>query len=83
MTTTDDTVASLQEEILHLKRSVGFHRMMASQARADVLGRIHRALDHRLDNIRGYADRPNPNGQEILALVQEISTKLQEISINE
>ena len=81
--TTADTISFIQEEILHLKRSVGFHQMKASQSRADVLGRIHQMLDHRLDNIRVYADRPNPNGQEILALVKEISTKLQEISIHD
>jgi len=81
--TPSETIAHLQEEIMHLNRSVGYFKMKAAEARCDVTSRIHRIVDHRLDNIRGYADRPNPNGQEIMALVKEINIKLQEIGIHE
>jgi len=78
-----ETKAFLQEEILHLKRSLGFQEWKASLARTDVLGRLHQALDHRLDNIRRYADRPNPNGPQIVALVDEIIERLRRIDNNE
>lgn len=81
--TPSETIAHLQEEIMHLNRSVGYFKMKAAEARCDVTSRVHRSTAHRLDNIYRYADRPNPNGQEIMALVKEITTKLQEIDINE
>jgi hypothetical protein len=49
------------------------------EARADVLGQVHRLLDHRLENIRLYVDRPNPDKGEILSLVREIEAAMAKI----
>jgi hypothetical protein len=40
---------------------------------------VRRAVIHRLQNIRGYADRENPNREEIVALVGEIENHLNKI----
>lgn len=49
------------------------------EARADVLGQVHRLLDNRLENIRLYADRQNPDREEILSLVREIQAGLSKL----
>jgi hypothetical protein len=78
-----DTIALLQEEIMHLKRGEGYALLKASEAKNNVLGQVHRVLDHRLDNIRIYASRPNHDSQKIVKWVDEIIAKLKEININE
>ena len=37
---------------------------------------VRQGINHRLDNIREYADRDKPNRDEILALVEEIKEHL-------
>lgn len=66
----------LEEEKKHTVRSEGFSEVARKQTVQQVLSDVRQVLNHRLEDIRNYADRDKPNGEEILELVQEIKVHL-------
>ena len=69
----------LNEEKLHAARLSGHNIVAKGEVINNVLAAVRRGLNHRLQNIRGYADREQPNRVEILALVDEIEEQLVQI----
>ncbi len=49
------------------------------EAAVDMLGKVHRMLDHRLENIRGYTDRETPAREIILEILDEIREGFEDI----
>lgn len=72
----EETKKELSEEKLHTKRQGGFNVVAKRETINHVLSVVRRGINHRLENIRGYADREKPNRDEILALVGEIEEHL-------
>ena len=70
--TLEETRKELSEEKLHTTRQGGFNVVARREMINHVLSVVRRGITHRLENIRGYADREKPNREEILALVGEI-----------
>ena len=68
--------AELQEERRHSTRQGGFDKVARQETINHVLSIVRKGIIHRIDNIRVYADRANPNGEEIVALVKEIERHL-------
>lgn len=66
----------LESEKQHTVRSGGFSEVARRETIQQVLSDVQQGLSHRLEDIRSYADRENPNREEILELVQEIQTHL-------
>lgn len=66
----------LEEEKEHTIRSAGFGDMAKRETVKKVLSEVRRGLTLRLENIRLFADRENPNRDEIVALVTEIERHL-------
>jgi len=66
----------LGEEKLHAKRQGGFNVVAKQETINHVVSIVRQKIIHRLENIRGYADREKPNRDEILALVGEIEKHL-------
>lgn len=69
----------LNEERLHTTRQGGFNAVAKKETVNKVLSVVRRGVVHRLENIRGYADRPNPDRVEILSLVGEIEKHLAKV----
>jgi len=69
----------LKEEKLHAARLSGHNIVAKGEVINNVLAAVRRGVNHRLQNIRGYADREQPNRVEILALVDEIEEQLVQI----
>jgi hypothetical protein len=69
----------LNEERLHAARLSGHNIVAKGEVINNVLAAVRRGVNHRLQNIRGYADREQPNRVEILALVDEIEEQLVQI----
>lgn len=72
----EETKKELSEEKLHSTRQGGFNVVAKRETINHVLSVVRRGINHRLENIRGYADREKPNRDEILALVGEIEEHL-------
>ena len=72
----EETKKELSEERLHSTRQGGFNVVAKRETINHVLSVVRRGVNHRLENIRGYADREKPNRDEILALVGEIEEHL-------
>ena len=72
----EETKIELSEEKLHTTRQGGFNVVAKRETINHVLSVVRRGINHRLENIRGYADREKPNRDEILALVGEIEEHL-------
>ena len=66
----------LIEERMHVTRLCGFNDVAKREVINNALAAVRRGINHRLENIRGYADREKPNRDEILALVGEIKEHL-------
>jgi len=75
----EDTKKELIEEKLHTTRLGGFSVTAKQQTINHVISVVRQGANHRLEHIRAYADRENPNKEEILALVGEIEKHLSEI----
>jgi hypothetical protein len=75
----EETKRELSEEKLHSVRQGGFNVVAKQETISDVISSVRRGLNHRLENIRGYADREKPNRDEILALVGEIEKHLSRV----
>ena len=73
------TKKDLDEERLHNKRQGGFNTVARSETINEVMAIVRKDSLHRLENIRGYADREIPNREEIIALVGEIEKHLSRI----
>ena len=69
----------LKEERLHIARQGGFNEVAKDETINRVMSHVRQGVVHRLENIAAYADRPNPNREEILELVVEIQNHLSEI----
>jgi hypothetical protein len=41
---------------------------------------VHQSMAHRIENIRGFADRDNPNREEIVSLCDELKRELKRIA---
>jgi hypothetical protein len=75
-----ETVQSeLAAERLHSSRQGGFNIVAKQETVNQVLATVRQGILHRLENIRGYADREKPNREEILELVGEIETHLAKV----
>jgi hypothetical protein len=66
----------LKEERLHITRQGGFNEVSRSETINKVMSLVRQGVIHRLENIAAYVDRPNPDREEILALVSEIRKHL-------
>ena len=66
-------------EELHERRSVAYAALARQETINHTLATVRRGILHRLENIRLYADRENPNREEILELVKEIETHLAKV----
>jgi hypothetical protein len=66
----------LKEERLHVTRQGGFNEVTRSETISKVMSLVRQGVIHRLENIEAYADRANPDRDEILALVGEIRKHL-------
>jgi hypothetical protein len=66
----------LKEERLHITRQGGFNEVARGETINMVMSLVRQGVIHRLENIAAYADRPNPDREEILALVGEIQKHL-------
>lgn len=69
----------LAAERLHNIRSTGYAEMWQRQTTQQILSMVRHGTANRLVDIKIYADRPNPNRDEILELVQEIQDHLAKI----
>jgi hypothetical protein len=67
---------NLDEEMKHTVRSGGFTGVARQETIHLALSEVRRGLVSRLENIRNYADRENPNREEIIELVGEIEKHL-------
>lgn len=72
----EETRKELSEEKLHTTRQGGFNVVAKGETINHVLSIVRQRINHRLENIRRYADREKPNREEILALVDEIEKHL-------
>jgi hypothetical protein len=72
----DRAKKELSDEKLHAKRQGGFNVVAKQETINHVVSIVRQKINHRLENIRGYADREKPNRDEILALVEEIEKHL-------
>ncbi len=66
----------LEEERLHNTRQGGFNEVAKTETINKVMSMVRQGVVHRLENIIAYADRANPDGEEIIALVREIQKRL-------
>ena len=73
------TRKELAEERLHNTRQGGFNVVAKNETIKHVLALVRQGAVHRLENIRLYADRENPDREEIVALVGEIEKHLSKI----
>jgi hypothetical protein len=69
----------LESEKQHTVRSGGFSEVARRETLQQVLSDVRQGLSHRLEDIRNFADRENPNREEILELVGEIQTHLSKL----
>jgi len=69
----------LEAQRLHNTRQGGFNVVARSETINQVIAAVRQGTLHRLENIRAYADRENPNREEIVALVTEIEKHLNRI----
>lgn len=69
----------LEAEKQHTVRSGGFSEVSRRETIQQVLSDVQQGISHRLEDIRSYADRENPNREEILELVQEIQAHLSKL----
>lgn len=68
--------SELHEERSHSTRQGGFDKVARQETINHVLSIVRKGIVHRLENIRVYADRERPNGEEIVSLVKEIERHL-------
>ena len=61
---------------MHITRQGGFNEVARGETINKVMSLVRQGVIHRLENIAAYADRPNPDREEILALVGEIQKHL-------
>lgn len=66
----------LEAEKGHSVRTGGFTDVSRRETIQQVLSDVRQGLLHRLDDIKNFADRENPNREEILELVSEIQEHL-------
>jgi hypothetical protein len=66
----------IEQEKIHAIRLGGFNAVAREEAVTKVLATVRQGVLHRLENIRIYADRENPDREEIVALVGEIESHL-------
>jgi superfamily II RNA helicase len=69
----------LEEERNHTVRSSGFSEVARKETVQQVLSDVRQGINHRLEDIRNYADREKPNREEILELVKEIEDHLSKL----
>jgi len=69
----------LEEQRLHSTRQGGFNEVAKRETINQVMATVRQGTLHRLENLRAYADRENPNREEIIALVAEIEKHLSRI----
>jgi len=69
----------LEEERNHTVRSRGFSEVARKETVQQVLSDVRQGINHRLEDIRNYADREKPNREEILELVKEIEDHLSKL----
>jgi hypothetical protein len=67
---------ALEEERKHTLRTGGFSSVSRRETVTQVLAVVRQGVTHRLESIRQFADRENPNKDEILDLVKEIEKHL-------
>ena len=72
----EEVQKELAEQKLHEKRALGYAAELRRELICTLTSSVHQFIDHRLDNIRGYADRENPNREVILEIVGEIQRHL-------
>lgn len=70
------TETALSEEKAHATRLEGFNAVAKREVISRVMTSVRQGLSHRLEHIRRYADRENPDRAEILILVAEIEKHL-------
>lgn len=63
---------ALEAERKHTLRTGGFSSVSRRETIAQVLSAVRQGISHRLESIRQFADRENPNKEEILELVKEV-----------
>lgn len=66
----------LSAEKEHTTRTGGFTDVARRETVQQVLSDVRQGLLHRLEDIRAFADREKPNGEEIVELVKEIQGHL-------
>lgn len=72
----------LEEEKLHSTRKGGFNTVAKSETINRVMATVRQGVSHRLKDIRAYADRDNPDREEIVSLVGEIEKHIGGIEAN-
>lgn len=76
LTLLESRTKELEEEKLHSTRQGGFNAVTKRETINQVMSVVRQTINHRLENIRGYADREKPNREEIVSLVDEIAKRL-------
>jgi hypothetical protein len=71
-----NTADALAEERKHTLRTGGFSGVSRRETITQVLAAVRQGVAHRLESIRQFADRANPNKDEILDLVKEVEKQL-------
>jgi hypothetical protein len=66
----------LTAERSHTTRTGGFSDAARRQTIAQVLSDVRRGLSSRLENVRLFADREQPNREEIMGLIKEIENHM-------
>ncbi|NBX69822.1 MAG: hypothetical protein EBR01_12775 [Proteobacteria bacterium] len=62
----------LSEEKLHSERQGGYNNIAKQETIHHVLSIVRQRLVHRLENIRGYAEREKPNRERLLELISDV-----------
>ena len=75
----DQCRTELAEERRHTTRTGGFSDAAKRQTIAQVMSDVRRGLSARLENIRLFADREKPDGEEIVSLIKEIEDHMAKV----
>jgi len=71
-----NTTKALEDEKKHTIRTGGFSGVAKQETVNQVMAIVRQGVTHRLESIRQFADRENPNREEILELVSEVEKQL-------
>lgn len=77
----DGLKTKLEDEQLNRERHINVSSQDSRRTKNELMARVNRSTRTRLENISLYADRQNPDREEILALVKEIENELEQLSI--